>query len=114
MPWVVRDAVRDINRMVGRRWQAVDPLLPDPAALPAGLAPLNHLHLHDREIHRRQRRDGKEEIGPDAGEGDTEGEKHRPDRPANERFDQVHVGAPSGPEPSSGAASSSWSSRTSS
>jgi len=41
MPWVVRDAVRDINRMVGRRWQAVDPLLPDPAALPAGCgAPL--------------------------------------------------------------------------
>jgi GNAT superfamily N-acetyltransferase len=41
MPWVVRDAVRDINRMVGRRWQAVDRLLPDPAALPAGCgAPL--------------------------------------------------------------------------
>ena len=41
MPWVVRDAVRDINRMVGRRWQAIDPLLPDPAALPAGCgAPL--------------------------------------------------------------------------
>ena len=41
MPWVVRDAVRDVNRMVGRRWQAVDPLLPDPAALPAGCgAPL--------------------------------------------------------------------------
>lgn len=36
MPWVVRDAVHDINRMVGRRWQAIDPLLPDPAALPAG------------------------------------------------------------------------------
>jgi GNAT superfamily N-acetyltransferase len=41
MPWVVRDAVRDVNRMVGRRWQAVDPLLPDPAALPTGCgAPL--------------------------------------------------------------------------
>ena len=41
MPWVVRDAVRDINRMVGRRWQAIDPLLPDPAALPTGCgAPL--------------------------------------------------------------------------
>ena len=40
MPWVVRDAVRDINRMVGRRWQAIDPLLPDPAALPAGSSPL--------------------------------------------------------------------------
>jgi len=41
MPWVVRDAVRDINRTVGRRWQAVDPLLPDPATLPTGCgAPL--------------------------------------------------------------------------
>jgi GNAT superfamily N-acetyltransferase len=41
MPWVVRDAVRDINRMVARRWQAIDPLLPDPAALPTGCgAPL--------------------------------------------------------------------------
>ncbi|HLH83079.1 MAG TPA: GNAT family N-acetyltransferase [Trebonia sp.] len=41
MPWVVRDAVRDINRMVSRRWQALDRLLPDPAALPAGCgAPL--------------------------------------------------------------------------
>jgi len=41
MPWVVRDAVRDINRMVSRRWQAIDPLLPDPAVLPAGCgAPL--------------------------------------------------------------------------
>ena len=36
MPWVVREAVRDINRAVGRRWQALDPLLPDPSALPAG------------------------------------------------------------------------------
>jgi GNAT superfamily N-acetyltransferase len=36
MPWVVREAVRDINRAVGRRWQAVDPLLPDPASLPTG------------------------------------------------------------------------------
>ena len=36
MPWVVRDAVRDINRAVARRWQAIDPLLPDPSALPAG------------------------------------------------------------------------------
>jgi GNAT superfamily N-acetyltransferase len=41
MPWVVRDAVREINRMVGRRWQTIDPLLPDPAALPTGCgAPL--------------------------------------------------------------------------
>jgi GNAT superfamily N-acetyltransferase len=36
MPWVVREAVRDVNRAVGRRWRAVDPLLPDPATLPAG------------------------------------------------------------------------------
>ncbi len=36
MPWIVREAVRDVNRAVGRRWQAIDPLLPDPAALPAG------------------------------------------------------------------------------
>jgi len=41
MPWVVRDAVRDINRMVARRWQAIDPLLPDPGAMPTGCgAPL--------------------------------------------------------------------------
>jgi GNAT superfamily N-acetyltransferase len=36
MPWVVREAVRDINRAVGRRWHAIDPLLPDPSTLPAG------------------------------------------------------------------------------
>src|ERR1700691_6223410 len=36
MPWVVREAVRDINRAVGRRWHAIDPLLPDPATMPAG------------------------------------------------------------------------------
>lgn len=36
MPWVVRDAVRDINHAVGRRWQATDPLLPEPSAMPAG------------------------------------------------------------------------------
>ncbi|HEX3963376.1 MAG TPA: GNAT family N-acetyltransferase [Trebonia sp.] len=36
MPWVVRDAVRDINRAVARRWQATDPLLPDPSSMPAG------------------------------------------------------------------------------
>ena len=34
--WVVRDAVRDINRAVARRWQANDPLLPGPASMPAG------------------------------------------------------------------------------
>jgi len=36
MPWVVREAVRDVNRAVGRRWRTIDPLLPDPASLPAG------------------------------------------------------------------------------
>ena len=36
MPWVVREAVRDVNRAVGRRWHAIDPLLPDPATLPSG------------------------------------------------------------------------------
>jgi GNAT superfamily N-acetyltransferase len=36
MPWVVREAVRDISRAVGRRWQSLDPLLPDPSMLPAG------------------------------------------------------------------------------
>jgi GNAT superfamily N-acetyltransferase len=36
MPWVVREAVRDINRAVGKRWHAIDPLLPDPGTLPAG------------------------------------------------------------------------------
>ncbi|HEX4834080.1 MAG TPA: GNAT family N-acetyltransferase, partial [Trebonia sp.] len=33
--------MRDINRAVARRWQAIDPLLPDPAGLPTGCgAPL--------------------------------------------------------------------------
>src|ERR1700748_2283785 len=36
MPWVVRESVRDLNRAVGRRWHAIDPLLPDPLTLPAG------------------------------------------------------------------------------
>ena len=36
MPWVVREAVRDINRAVARRWHAIDPLLPDPSTVPAG------------------------------------------------------------------------------
>jgi len=36
MPWVVREAVRDVNRAVGRRWHAIDPLLPEPATLPTG------------------------------------------------------------------------------
>lgn len=36
MPWVVREAVRDINRAVGRRWRVIDPLLPEPGSLPTG------------------------------------------------------------------------------
>src|SRR5919201_5025075 len=41
MPWVVRDVVHDINKAVGRRWQGVDSLLPDPGDLPEGcMAPL--------------------------------------------------------------------------
>jgi len=38
MPWMVRDAVDDINRAVGRRWQGLDPLLPPRADLPEGCA----------------------------------------------------------------------------
>jgi GNAT superfamily N-acetyltransferase len=38
MPWVVRDAIDDINRAVGRRWQGVDLLLPGQADLPEGCA----------------------------------------------------------------------------
>jgi GNAT superfamily N-acetyltransferase len=38
MPWVVRDAVDEINRAVGRRWQGLDPLLPPRAELPEGCA----------------------------------------------------------------------------
>jgi GNAT superfamily N-acetyltransferase len=38
VPWVVRDVVRDINRASGKRWQAIDPLLPQPRDLPAGCA----------------------------------------------------------------------------
>jgi GNAT superfamily N-acetyltransferase len=38
MPWLVRDAVDDINRTVGRRWQGMDRLLPGQADLPEGCA----------------------------------------------------------------------------
>ena len=38
MPWVVRDAVDDINRAVGRRWQGLDRLLPGQVDLPEGCA----------------------------------------------------------------------------
>lgn len=41
MPWVIRDVVRDINKTVARRWQGLDPLLPEPSDLPEGcMAPL--------------------------------------------------------------------------
>ena len=41
MPWLVRDAVHDINKAVARRWQGLDPLLPEPSDLPEGcMAPL--------------------------------------------------------------------------
>jgi GNAT superfamily N-acetyltransferase len=61
MPWVVRDAVDEINRAVGRRWQGIDRLLPPRAELsegctapfvatgtngrPAGLAACRHEHV---------------------------------------------------------------------
>jgi GNAT superfamily N-acetyltransferase len=38
MPWVVREAIDDINRAVGRRWQGLDRLLPRRADLPEGCA----------------------------------------------------------------------------
>ena len=38
MPWVVRDAIDDINRAVGRRWRGLDRLLPGRADLPEGCA----------------------------------------------------------------------------
>jgi GNAT superfamily N-acetyltransferase len=63
MPWVVRDAVDDINRAVGRRWHGLDPWLPSRAELPegctapfvaagtngrpAGLAVCRHEHVPD-------------------------------------------------------------------
>jgi GNAT superfamily N-acetyltransferase len=63
MPWVVRDAVDEINRVVGRRWQGLDRLLPPRAELaegctapfvaagangrPAGLAVCRHEHVPD-------------------------------------------------------------------
>ena len=43
MPWVVREAVRDINRAVARRWHAIDPLLPDPSTLPSKFAWLGEI-----------------------------------------------------------------------
>src|SRR5919108_1309658 len=61
MPWVVRDAVDEINRAVGRRWQGLDRMLPSPGrsargcaaplvatganGRPAGLAVCRHEHV---------------------------------------------------------------------
>jgi GNAT superfamily N-acetyltransferase len=36
MPWVIRDVVNDLNKAVARRWQSLDPLLPEPNDLPEG------------------------------------------------------------------------------
>jgi GNAT superfamily N-acetyltransferase len=41
VPWVIRDVVNDINKAAGKRWHALDPLLPEPGDLPeACMAPL--------------------------------------------------------------------------
>jgi GNAT superfamily N-acetyltransferase len=41
VPWVVRDVVNDVNKAVGKRWQSLDPLLPEPGDWPEGcMAPL--------------------------------------------------------------------------
>jgi GNAT superfamily N-acetyltransferase len=67
MPWVVRDAVDEINRAVGRRWQGLDRLLPPPGrpaegcaaplvatganGRPAGLAVCPHERVPDGTLH---------------------------------------------------------------
>jgi len=49
MPWLVRDAVHDINKAVARRWKGLDPLLPEPSDLPEGcMAPLLSIGEHGR------------------------------------------------------------------
>lgn len=41
MPWVIQEVVNDINKATTSRWQNLDPLLPEPGALPEGcMAPL--------------------------------------------------------------------------
>ena len=71
MPWVVRDAVDDINRAVGRRWLGLYRLLPPRAELPegcaapfvttgangrpAGLAACRHEHIPDGRLNPRSR-----------------------------------------------------------
>ena len=39
MTWVARDQVAEINQAVGRRWQGLDLLLPEPGGLPDGCLP---------------------------------------------------------------------------
>jgi GNAT superfamily N-acetyltransferase len=39
MPWVIRDVVNDLNKAVARRWQDLDPFLPQPSDLPEGCMP---------------------------------------------------------------------------
>ena len=36
---MIRDVVHDVNKAVGRRWRALDPLLPEPGDLPEGCMP---------------------------------------------------------------------------
>jgi GNAT superfamily N-acetyltransferase len=66
LPWVVRDAVDELNRAVGRRWLGLDRLLPPRAELPegcaapfvttgangrpAGLAACRHEHIPDGKL----------------------------------------------------------------
>jgi GNAT superfamily N-acetyltransferase len=51
MPWVIRDVVNDINKVVARRWQGLDPLLPEPSDLPEGcMAPLLTLGDNGRPV----------------------------------------------------------------
>jgi ribosomal protein S18 acetylase RimI-like enzyme len=38
MPWIVREAVWNLNKAVGQRWRGIDPLLPEPRDLPQGCA----------------------------------------------------------------------------
>ena len=44
MPWVVRDAIDDINRAVGRRWQGLDRV----GGAPGGFAALRTAAVRGR------------------------------------------------------------------